>query len=52
VDTYDLGAANGAQSGGEASRPSKEAALAPKAAPTSDSAQTANLGKDLFESVR
>ena len=46
VDTYDLGTEPAARSGSVARPPSKDAA------PTSESAQTANLGKDLFEGVR
>jgi hypothetical protein len=52
ADTYDLGTARGARSGTELSQPSKEAASRAKSTPTSESTQTANLGKDLFESVR
>jgi serine/threonine-protein kinase len=45
-DVDDVGNANGAHNGSEASPPSKEAA------PAGEPAQTANLGKDLFQSVR
>ena len=52
LDTTDLGPASAARSGGAASQPTKQAASRPRSTPTTESAQTANVGKDLFEGVR